>query len=370
MSRILCVALFTLSPLHGSLAFSQDEATSKLSSKADSTGSTSSKDDSSKSDSAKASTEPMLTYFAPVSYEMLIGIKITPVDGNLISTQAQTVFPTDWPEQKVTIVESNLPNGVRQNWRELPGKNKQLLLFVPLVTPSDPIEATIKVRIEKSHIKGPIDNTKLAIPKRPPNTIKNMYLGRSPYIDPGVAEIKKIVKTISDAEPLTDWKHVELFYDWVRDNIAYENGDLKKTSQTLKDRKGDCEDLTSVFVALCRAAHIPARCVWIPGHCYPEFYLEDENGEGYWFPCQVAGTRNFGNMPEYLPILQKGDQFKVPEQKEVMRYVQDYLKSEKNLGRRDPRVEFVRQLLGEAANFRSPDLQGAANSGTSNDAKQ
>ena len=309
---------------------------------------------------SKIPATPLVEYFAPKTIEMLIGVNITPVDGNLLSTQAQTVFPTEWPEQKVTIVETNFPDNVQLKWRDLPGGNKQMLMFIPVATPAEPVTATIKVRIEKFHIKGPEDNTKLVIPKRPPNDIKN-YLGSSPYIDPGVAEIKKIVKTINDSDPLTDWKRVEMLYDWVRDNISYENGDLKTVAKALKDRKGDCEEMTSIFIALCRASRVPARCVWIPNHCYPEFYLEDEDGDGHWFPCQVAGTRNFGNMPEYLPILQKGDRFKVPEHKEVMRYVQDYLRSEKNLGRKDPKVQFIRQLLGDAANLRAPDLQGAEN---------
>ena len=161
-----------------------------------------------------------------------------------------------------------------------------------------------------------------------------------------------------------DWWEVEALYDWVRENITYVNGDLKTVREALRDREGDCEEMTSTFVALCRAARIPARVVWIPNHCYPEFYLEDAEGKGHWFPCQVAGTRNFGSMPEYLPILQKGDRFKVPERTELQRYLADYLSSKKVLGRKKPDVEFIRQLLGDAAQLRAPQpdqaLQPAA----------
>lgn len=313
-----------------------------------------------KSKATEAEPEPVLQFTAPKQFEMLIGVEIVPVDGNLLETTAQTVFPTEWPEQKVEIVETNIPPGVKVNWRDLPGNNKQLLMFVPIASPIQPITATVKVRIEKTHIVGPTDTIRFVIPKRPPSDIRN-YLGTSPYIDPGVSEIKKIVKQVNESEPISDWKRVEMLYDWVRDNISYENGKLKTVSQALKDRKGDCEEMTSIFIALCRAARVPARCVWLPNHCYPEFYLEDEQGDGHWFPCQVAGTRNFGSMPEYLPILQKGDRFKVPEHKELMRYIQDYLRSNKNLGRKDPKINFVRQMLGDAAGFQAPDLGGAAN---------
>src|SRR5690606_6506387 len=187
---------------------------------------------------------------------------------------------------------------------------------------------TVRVRIQKSHTVGPDDTTGLQVPRRLPREIKG-YLGNSPYIEADSSEIRKIVREVDASEPLTDWKRVELLYDWVRDNIVYENGELKTVREALRDRTGDCEEMTSVFVALCRAARIPARVVWIPNHCYPEFYLADESGQGHWFPCQVAGTRNFGSMPEYLPILQKGDRFKVPEKSELQRYLADYLNSKK-----------------------------------------
>ncbi len=295
-----------------------------------------------------------LTYIAPKPIEMLIGLRITAGDGNMISTTAQTVFPTNWPEQTVEVVEVNVPGSMSSQFRELPGNNQQLLFFAPVVTANSTVEATVRVRITKSHTVGPQETAQFRIAKRHPKDIKQ-FLGNSPYIEADSSEIRKIVKEIDATEPLTDWKKVEALYDWVRENIVYVNGDLKTVREALRDRKGDCEEMTSTFVALCRAARIPARVVWIPNHCYPEFYLEDAEGKGHWFPCQVAGTRNFGSMPEYLPILQKGDRFKVPERQELQRYLADYLSSKKVLGRSDPQVEFIRQLLGEAAQLRAPE---------------
>ena len=49
----------------------------------------------------------------------------------------------------------------------------------------------------------------------------------------------------------------------------------------------------------------------MPGHCYPEFYLCDEHGQGHWFPCQASGTEAFGGIPQHDPILQKGDSFRM-----------------------------------------------------------
>ena len=297
-----------------------------------------------------------LQYVAPKQIEMLIGVRLSPSDLNMVSTIVTTVFPAEWPEQKVEVVEVSVPPAFTHGFRDLPGGNKQLLLQAAFLPARTLIEATIKVRVEKSHTVGPTDTAGFVRPKRLARDVKN-FTGNSPYIETTSSEVKKIVREIDAKKPETEWQRVEMLYDWVRDNIVYTRGDLKTVRQAIKDKTGDCEEMTSTFVALCRAADVPARCVWIPNHCYPEFYLEDAEGNGHWFPCQAAGTRNFGSMPEYLPILQKGDRFKVPEDKDLLRYLNDFVKSQERYpqGATKPKVEFIRTLLGDAANLRNAD---------------
>lgn len=315
---------------------------------------------------ADAHAVEMLEYTAPRTIEMLVGLRVKTGNGEMASTIATTVFPTDWPEQQVEIVEVNIPAGVKHAFRDLPGNNRQLFLSAPSIPAFATIEGTVKVRITKSHIVGPSDPSGLVIARRAPRDVK-LFTGNSPYIEASSSEVRKIARDIADQEPSNAWEHVELIYDWVRDNIEYTRGELKDTKKTLRDKSGDCEEMTSLFVALCRASNIPARCVWIPNHCYPEFYLEDADGHGFWFPCQVAGSEHFGSMPEYLPILQKGDRFKVPEKQETQRYLADYLTSKKIVGQQAPQVEFIRQLLGDAANLKAadelPPVQPAAEAG-------
>ena len=296
----------------------------------------------------------MLEYVAPRTIEMLVGLRVTTGNGEMASTLATTVFPTTWPEQEVEVLEVKMPNGLHHTFRDLPGNNRQLLMVAPTIPAFTTLEGTVKLRVIKSHIIGPEDTSTLVIAKHPPREVK-IFTGNSPYIDTNSSEVRKIAREIQSAEPASAWQHVELIYDWVRDNIQYTRGDLKDTKKTLRDKTGDCEEMTSLFVALCRASNIPARCVWIPNHCYPEFYLEDADGHGFWFPCQAAGTRSFGSMPEYMPILQKGDRFKVPEKQDSQRYLADLLTSKKLTGQQSPKVEFIRQLLGDAANLKVAD---------------
>ena len=96
---------------------------------------------------------------------------------------------------------------------------------------------------------------------------------------------------------------------------------------------------------MCRAIKVPARMVWVPDHCYPEFYLADDEGTGHWIPCQAAGTRAFGSMPEMRPILQKGDNFKVPEKPKSQRYVAEHVEAKPVRGSRAPKVTFVREYV-------------------------
>ena len=129
----------------------------------------------------------------------------------------------------------------------------------------------------------------------------------------------------STAEP-TDWQRVEALYDFVREKIEYVEGPDQSAVKTLLDGQGDCQAISALFVAMCRTAKIPARIVWVHGHCYPEFYLEEAPDKGHWFPCESSGMRAFGEMPVLRTILQKGDRFNVPERRgETLRYASDYL---------------------------------------------
>jgi hypothetical protein len=81
-------------------------------------------------------------------------------------------------------------------------------------------------------------------------------------------------------------------------------------------------------------------------HCYPEFCLEDSEGKPHWFPCESSGTRAFGEMPLARVILQKGDNFKVPERpREALRYASDYLIGVPVPGSGKPRVKYIRDQL-------------------------
>ncbi len=299
---------------------------------------------------SKPATEPdsqaNIELWATRKLKMRFGMQFHSNDNNCTKLFATIPFPREWAEQRVTILSADLPENARYQEREVPGGAKQLILEVPSLGPQQQLDVVIAVEIEKSFINPPAAPESLVFPKK---SLKEKeiawYLGDSPLIETKSRQIREIVKELKDKNPESAWAYVESIYDWVRNNIQYRNGELRSTKDTLKDKYGDCEEMSGLFVALCRASNIPARCVWIPEHCYPEFLLEDSSGFGHWYPCQVAGDRQFGKMQEYRPILQKGDRFKVPEHTSLQRYVAEYFTCKhRSIGPEEPSVVTIRDL--------------------------
>lgn len=234
--------------------------------------------------------------------------------------------PMDWPEQKVQVVKEQISPSVRNvTSRLLEDGVKQMVVSIPRLNGGEVAEAVLTLAIERQVILGPPQTDLFTIPKQPDKSIRR-FLGDSPYIETRNNKIRALARQIvTDKEGA--WQQVEAIYDYVRDHVEYRESELKGAVDALNDGHGDCEAMTSLFIALCRANKIPARMVWVTDHSYPEFYLLDDEKQGHWFPCQISGSRALGNMPEVRPILQKGDNYRIPETKERRRYVSTQLKA-------------------------------------------
>jgi hypothetical protein len=253
--------------------------------------------------------------------------------------------PIDWPEQTVKIISEDPTPQARIEYRMVDGTVKQMVVRIANLKSGETAKALVTVEVRRRAILAPDQTSGFQLPdkaKFDADPKLKAYTKPSPKIESGDKRIVAAAKQVAGTKEKA-WEKVEAIYDWVREKVEYRNGPLKGAVAALKDGNGDCEELTSLFIAMCRAVGIPARTVWVPGHCYPEFYLVDEEGKGHWFPCQAAGSRAFGGIPEFRPILQKGDNFFDKDRpRERLRYMSEHFTCKIVKGA-PPTVKFIRQ---------------------------
>jgi len=278
-----------------------------------------------------------------------VGMIIKASGGACLGMTGYVAVPTDWPEQEVNAKEEEVSPGVSIHYQTVDGGAKVMSVRISHLAAGEEAKALVMFEIRRSAILPPKDTDVYVLPDKknlPPDI--RPYLSPSPKIESRDPKIRELAKEIV-ADKEKAWEKVEAIYDWTREKVKYKAGSpLKGAVAAIKDGWGDCEAMTSLFIALCRASDIPARTVWVEGHCYPEFYLADGQSKGHWFPCQVAGSREFGGIIETKPILQKGDNFRPPKSgKERQRYIAEYIKGSKAKGSVDPQVRFIRQTVAK-----------------------
>lgn len=328
-----------------------------------------------------------------------VGMRIEARSGTVQKIRAMVTVPLPCDLQQSEIVEEDISDQIdKVIYRDLPGGGaRQLLIHINRLPSGETAHAIVTFEVRTHSILPPLETELLVIPKRPGRGLRP-YLGESPYIEVRHRKIRTAVKEAlarlqpnespvdsengdgaesgerredasidndskdrpaeetagegrGDSPPSptggpTDWQRVEALYDYARDTVEYLEGPDKSAVRALKDRKGDCQAISALFVAMCRTAKIPARIVWVHDHNYPEFYLEDAEGNGHWYPCESSGLRAFGQMPTIRTILQRGDNFRVPERpRERLRYASDYLIGLPTPGGGKPSVKYIREQL-------------------------
>lgn len=276
-----------------------------------------------------------------------VGVIVKAGSGNFFNIVATAPVPIDWPEQRVKIVNEDVTTAVKSlTYRSLTGGGglKQMVVEIPQLPAGQEAHALITFEVTRNALTAPADTGIYTIPKKLERPML-INVGPSPYIESRHPRIIAVAKEAA-ADVEGDWQKVEAIYHWVRDHVVYKHCELKGAARALHDKEGDIDELTSLFVAMCRVHKIPARTVFISGGCYAEFYLEDDDGAGHWFPCDPAAARSLGAIDDLHPILQKGDSFKNPEHpKERQRFVTEYFNASGRGG--NPQVQFVSTLVAE-----------------------
>ena len=264
--------------------------------------------------------------------------------GTVVGVEATFPIPSSWPDQKVRIVNREFSVHVSsQRFRKSRDGVEQVMLKMARIAPGQIATATCTYEITKTNLPIPEKPETLIVPRKAGRDVKR-HLGASPQIESRHASIRgKLAMLVKEKK--TAWKQVEAIYDFVRENIKFQDGRLKGAVSSLRDGHASRQDLVNTFIAFCRAHRVPARTVWVPDHSYAEFYLEDDQGKGRWYQCDLIGARQFGAVTDQRPILQRGDRFQVPEKgRTPLRFVPEHIKAR---GSR-PAIQFVRELTGVA----------------------
>ena len=189
----------------------------------------------------------------------------------------------------------------------------QLVLQAPEIVAGQVIGAIAHFRLQISKSYHGHEQEKfpsLQNEKKLPKDFKR-YTKNSPGIKVTSTHVKQLYKSLINGS-MHPWQQAEKFYTWVWENIEGVPGRYTSVDDAIKNKKGDCEERACTFIALCRAAGIPARQVWVPSHAWAEFGLHDEAGEFHWIPVHTAAYSWFGWTGVHELVLQKGDRIRIP----------------------------------------------------------
>jgi transglutaminase-like putative cysteine protease len=293
---------------------------------------------------SESSSPPSVKITNPHKQIWKVGLEITGSNGPATGIVASAPVPDSWPEQQIKVLTQEKSDNVRKvSFRKLGDGARQMTVEVPRLAAGETANAMITFEVTRSFVEGPTETADLQLVKRPDRNLR-AYLAPSPMIESSHANVRTLAKKIT-ADKSNAWQQTEAIYNWVKENVEYREGNLKGALAAMRDGTGDCEEFASLIIALCRASKIPARSVWVPDHCYCEFYLEDAKGEGLWIPCDATRDYPFGSVLEPRMILQKGDNIFVPELRKRVRYARATLKIDNLRGRTQPTIKYIRQQV-------------------------
>jgi hypothetical protein len=278
------------------------------------------------------------------------GLVVEAVGGPCKGIVGYVPCPVEWPEQDVVrIVAEDISPEAKVSYETINESVKVMVVRIVHLGDKQTAKASVTFEVRRSTQLPPdsTDNFTLPDVKKLPRSFQ-VYLRPSPKIESQDPKIRALAKQVG-ADQEKAWEKVQAIYNWVRQTVRCEKGSLKGALAALKDGTGHCEDLSALFIAICRAENIPARTVWVPGHCYAEFYLLDDKGQGHWFPCELTEMTlgpSFGGTLDQRPILQKGDNFTPPwDRRKHERYLAEHLAGARTAAGGEPRVRWIRELL-------------------------
>lgn len=291
--------------------------------------------------------DPALELTDPRTYRLKWVIKIDAPDAPAKGIVATGPIPMEWPEQHVRLLREKRSPHSRVSEQVFNGQAAVLKFQVSQIPKGGTAFIERLYEITRYRTKFTLPGEDMQWPRAMPPELRDQVKGTPPGIElnnPKMVELAEMLR--HTGEPAGPWETVKGFWSWTRDNVKFENGDFRGAMHAIEQHCGDCEEMSALFVGMCRLSGIPARTVWVESHDYPEFYLLDQQGKGHWIPAQVLGPPWFGEMAEYRPIFQKGDRFYDPLQRTYVRYVPQTVRGAH--AKVAPKVQFTHEIISDS----------------------
>ncbi len=261
-------------------------------------------------------------YLEPRSYSLKIGIELEAI-GDADSVLATTPVPVAHPEQKIEDVHVET-SGCEATLRELAPGMGQLLLSAESIAQGSVASAIAHYTLTLCKQFHKYERDQFPAQQKPPADIRKAYLQDSPGIQTSTKQVRSLAAELSEGVS-HPWDKARRFAEWIPKNIRPQIGSYTSVTAALERRLGDCEEMSAVFVALCRSIGIPARLVWVPNHNWSEFYLTDSDGQAHWIPAHTACYFWFGWTGAHELVIQKGDRVLCAEQHKRVRLLEDWM---------------------------------------------
>jgi tetratricopeptide (TPR) repeat protein len=227
---------------------------------------------------------------------------LDPSKGKLTGDTLSIALPKgDLPYQRVAYEVAGA-----KSHRLVKSEANDLLQVVPQGT--RPITLVTRITVQPYSYKKELLSQNRMAPPREART----YLGQSDGIDPSSPKLSRIATSLKGGDSVATVKNI---MTWMQKNITYKNEtssiwklDFKTADDILGRGHAECRGYTILFVALCRAAGVPARPVWglamlppkpeSPGgdyssHNFAEVYIP---GSG-WIPVDPQKPETLGWLP-------------------------------------------------------------------------
>jgi hypothetical protein len=252
---------------------------------------------------------PDIKVLPEAEYLVETTVRVSSTGGGTI--QGAVPIPREWPEQRIEAVAPETTR-CKAKVEPVPPGGAYLSFTTQKLRPGEWATLAYKQRV---FVKPRPRRKREVYPTAPPLDARiKQYTLPTPTIDCRDPAIRRKAAEICEGADAA-WEKAQRLADWTAKHLEYKLMAYTSAKEAFETKVGDCEELSALFVALCRSQGIPARTVMSPGktqkdtgHCWAEILLADKNGETEWLPIDVQ-MRWFAELPVAPMIIQKGENY-------------------------------------------------------------